>query len=358
MSHELRTPLNAILGFGQLLQIDGLEPKHREDVDQIVKAGRHLLDLINEVLDIARVEAGRLTLSLEPVAIDDAIREAVELIQPLAVERGLSMEVPDSEGLYVHADRQRLKQVLLNLLSNAVKYNVEQGTVTVEGRRAEGGRISITVTDTGVGIPAERVAQLFEPFDRLDADKRGVTGTGLGLALSKALVEAMGGSISVTSEVGKGSVFAIDLPQTEEQPAFHPDDITATPGPSAGDVERSLLYIEDNVSNLRLVENMLRLRPSYKISGAEQGRLGLELAAGSLPDVILLDLDLPDIPGVEVLRQLKASPSTQNIPVIIVTADATPGQNERLLAEGAVSYVTKPFDVAALLTAIDDALMS
>ena len=358
MSHELRTPLNAILGFGQLLQIDGLEPKHREDVDQIVKAGRHLLDLINEVLDIARVEAGRLTLSLEPVSIDEAIREAVELIQPLAVERALSIDVPDSDGLYVHADRQRLKQVLLNLLSNAVKYNVERGTVTVEGRRAEGGRVSITVTDTGIGIASGRVDQLFAPFDRLDADKRGVSGTGLGLALSKALLEAMGGSISVTSEVGKGSVFTIDLPQTEELPQLHPDDLPATPGPAAGGVERSLLYIEDNVSNLRLVENMLRLRPAYKISGAEQGRLGLELAAGSLPDVILLDLDLPDIPGVEVLRQLKASPATQNIPVVIVTADATPGQNDRLIAEGAVSYVTKPFDVAALLTAIDEALAS
>ena len=357
MSHELRTPLNAILGFGQLLQIDGLDTKHREDVDQIVKAGRHLLDLINEVLDIARVEAGRLSLSLEPVAVDEAIGEAVDLIQPLAVERKLRVSTSDGiESLFVRADKQRLKQVLLNLLSNAVKYNVEGGSVELGAREGSDGTVVLTVRDTGVGIPPHRVDQLFAPFDRLDADKRGVTGTGLGLALSKALVEAMNGSIAVTTDVGKGSTFEVSLPRAEEQPAIDASVPAPSPPLSSDGKQRSLLYIEDNLSNLRLVENMLRLRPSYKLTGAEKGSLGLELAAGAQPDVILLDLDLPDMPGSEVLRRLKASPETQDVPVIIVTADATPGQTQRLLSEGASAYVTKPFDVAVLLTAIDDVL--
>jgi signal transduction histidine kinase/ActR/RegA family two-component response regulator len=357
MSHELRTPLNAILGFGQLLQIDGLDPKHREDVDQIVKAGRHLLDLINEVLDIARVEAGRLSLSLEPVSVDDAIRESVDLIQPLAVERKLSLSVStDEAGLYVRADRQRLKQVLLNLLSNAVKYNVEGGSVELGAREGSRGTVVLTVQDTGVGIPPHKVDQLFAPFDRLGADRQGVTGTGLGLSLSKALVEAMDGSISVTTDVGKGSTFEVSLPRAQERPTRPSADAAPAPLPAVDRSKRSLLYIEDNVSNLRLVENMLRLRPSYKITGAEQGTLGLDLAAGTWPDAILLDLDLPDMPGSEVLRMLKAAPATQDIPVIIVTADATPGQKQRLMSEGAAAYVTKPFDVAALLTAIDQAL--
>jgi CheY-like chemotaxis protein len=316
------------------------------------------LDLINEVLDIARVEAGRLTLSLEPVSVEEAIRETVDLIQPLAIERDLSVSAPDADGLFVRADRQRLKQVLLNLLSNAVKYNVDRGSVEISAAVGDGGRVTITVKDGGVGIPPERIDDLFAPFDRLDADKRGVTGTGLGLALSKALTEAMGGSISVSTEVGKGSAFSIDLPRTEEQPVAVATEPAAALGLGGSGAERSLLYIEDNVSNLRLVENMLRLRPSYKLAGAEQGRLGLELATGSPPDVILLDLHLPDIPGVDVLRQLKAAPETRDIPVVIVTADATPGQKDRLIAEGAAAYVTKPFDVAALLTAIDDALAS
>lgn len=360
MSHELRTPLNAILGFGQLLQIDGVDPRQREDVDQIVKAGRHLLGLINEVLDIASVEAGRLTLSLEPVAVEEAFGEVTGLMRPLAQERNLQFTTPEKLGnLSVRADRQRLTQVLLNLVSNAIKYNIEGGKVALEVVRSEQGTLLVSVTDTGLGIPSDQIDQLFVPFDRLDADWKGVTGTGLGLALCKALVDAMNGSIFVTSEVGVGSKFVVELPEAQEQFVNHVAGGRSSPeGSVPRSITRSLLYIEDNLSNLRLVENMLRLRPGYHLTGTAQGSLGLELAESMNPDVILLDLDLPDIEGTEVLRRLKASSATRLVPIIIVTADASLSKKGRLTAEGAAAYVTKPFDVNVLLETLDMILES
>jgi PAS domain S-box-containing protein len=361
MSHELRTPLNAILGFARLLELDAQRPEDRESVEQIVKAGRHLLGLINEVLDIARIEAGELSLSLEPVRVGDAVQRVLDLARPLATARGIGLE---TTGLALHprhlwADQQRLQQVLLNLVSNGIKYNREGGRLTVSCEVVEEGRLRITVTDTGTGIPPALRARLFQPFDRLGAEQRGVEGTGLGLALSKRLVEAMGGTIGVESNQGEGSTFWVELLQTadpgEQQEQSERDaSELVTSGTQGGTV----LYIEDNFSNLRLVERAMTRHRGVRLIPATQGRLGLELARQHRPDLILLDLHLPDISGEQVLRELQADPRLQRTPVIILSADATPGQVERLVAAGARAYLTKPLDVRQLLLLVDEALPS
>jgi signal transduction histidine kinase/CheY-like chemotaxis protein len=360
MSHELRTPLNAILGFGQLLEMEALPAPQRESVEQILRAGRHLLGLINEVLEISRIEAGRLQLSLEPVPVLETLRQALELIRPSASELGVSLAAETiDEHLHVLADRQRLQQVLLNLLSNAVKYNRANGRVSVACSAAPGERLRIAVTDTGGGIAADKLARLFTPFDRLGAEASDVEGTGLGLALSKTLVEAMGGAMLVESRPGGGSTFTVEL--------------TLVAGPStvaAGTVERvepaitdaasprsrTILYIEDNLSNLRLVEALLRRRPGVRVLSAMQGRVGLELARAHRPDLILLDRHLPDGSGDQVFLDLRADAATRAIPVVILSADATPGGIQRLLEAGVRAYLTKPLDVHALLAVLDDTL--
>jgi PAS domain S-box-containing protein len=359
MSHELRTPLNGILGFAQLLEMESLPADHEESVAQILKAGRHLLGLINEVLDISRIETGRLQLSLEPVPVDETLRGALDIVRPMAAQQGieLSAGVADDRR-HVVADRQRLQQVLLNLLSNAVKYNRTGGAVGVSCEERAGGRLRILVTDTGPGIAPGKLERLFTPFDRLGAEATGVEGTGLGLALSKHLVDAMGGTLDVTSQVGVGSTFAVELPLTAA-----PVDTLERRGASptvrpearaeAREARMVVLYIEDNLSNLRLIEQMLARRPRATLLSAMQGRLGLDLAREHRPDLVLLDLHLPDVPGEEVLRRLLDEPRTREIPVIILSADATPGQVERLLAAGAQAYLTKPLDVRQLLALVD-----
>ncbi len=353
MSHELRTPLNAILGFGQLLQMQTLAPAQHDRVGHIVNAGRHLLGLINEVLDIARIEAGRVELSLEPVRVAEAVTEALDLIRPLGAERGVTIHAP-AEGpparQHVMADRQRLKQVLLNLLANAVKYNRTDGTVRLELGDGADGRLRLHVADTGVGIAPDKLNRLFTAFDRLGAESSDVQGTGLGLALSKRLVEAMNGEIGVQSTPGEGTRFWIDLPFAEspleaarrrrEEPADHGN---AEPGALAR--VHQVLYIEDNLSNLTLIEHLLAERPEIRLLTAMQGGLGLELARQHRPDLILLDLHLPDLPGWEVLAALQADEATRAIPVVVVSADATSRQVERLMKAGARSYLTKPLDV-------------
>ena len=355
MSHELRTPLNGILGFAQLLQMESLPADQEESVTHILKAGRHLLGLINEVLDISRIEAGRLQLSLEPVPVGDTLRGAVDLVRPLAAQRDIELvaEVADDHR-HVLADRQRLQQVLLNLLSNAVKYNRTRGAVAVSCEERSGGRLRMLVTDTGHGISPDKIERLFTPFDRLGADGAGIEGTGLGLVLSKHLVEVMGGTLDVTSQVGVGSTFAVEFPLTAA-----PADALKLPAASPtvqaerGEGRMVVLYIEDNVSNLRLVEQVLGRRPQTTLLSAMQGQLGLDLAREHRPDLILLDLHLPDVPGDEVLRRLREGPQTRGIPVVILSADATPGQVERLLAAGAQAYLTKPLDVRQLLALVD-----
>jgi len=358
MSHELRTPLNAILGFAQILEIGDLDAKERGSVRHILSGGHHLLELINEVLDIARIESGELKVSLEPVHVAEIVEEAVAMISPLAQRRQVDLASDGESCAHFHvvADRQRLKQVLLNLLANAVKYNREGGDVHVSCKSAGDEQLRIVVADTGIGIAEHDLVRLFQPFERLRQEGGDVEGTGLGLALTKRLVEAMGGEVHVDSAVGHGSTFCVDLPMTDELPkplVAAPEPASAAPlgAPSSG--PRTVLYIEDNASNVKLLEAILAGRPEVELMVAIQGRLGMELALEHRPDLVLLDLDLPDMPGDEVLRRLRADPRTATTRVVVVSADATPRQVERLLALGADDYLSKPFDIARLLALID-----
>jgi signal transduction histidine kinase len=352
MSHELRTPLNAILGFGQLLEMENLEEDQRESVGHILRAGRHLLGLINEVLDIARIEAGRLPISVEAVSIGNAVAEAVAMVRPIAADRhiDIDVDVTRDRNFHVLADRQRLKQVLLNLLSNAVKYNREKGKVWVSVDEVRGGRLGIAVADTGPGIPEHKLGALFTPFDRLGAEGSDVEGSGLGLALSKSVVEAMGGELSVRSTLGEGSVFSVELPLSQS-PMRSALDRHGEAGTRVGRVPGrvKILYIEDNLSNLRLIEQVLRLHSSAQLFTAMQGQMGLDLARRHDPDIILLDLHLPDMDGGEVLRRLRDDERTRHIPVVMITADATAGSIRRLLDKGANDYLSKPLNIRRFL---------
>jgi CheY-like chemotaxis protein len=314
------------------------------------------------VLDIARIEAGRLTLSPEPVELHATVREVLDLMGPLAAERRLRLTTTCAEDVeeYIVADRQRLKQVLLNLLSNAVKYNRDDGAITVSCRREGEDRVVIAVHDTGLGISAERLERLFTPFDRLGAEATAIEGTGLGLALSRRLMEAMEGRLEAETTPGTGSTFWIELPlatdpATTLSPAVGgpPEAVTA---PASGARARTVLYIEDNLSNLQLVQRVLARRAAVSLLSAMQGRLGLDLAQQHRPDLILLDLHLPDMSGLEVLRRLQTDARTQATPVIVLTADASPGQLGRLLAAGAYAYLSKPLDVLRFLELVDDVL--
>jgi signal transduction histidine kinase len=355
MSHELRTPLNAILGFGQLLDLeDELSAEQRESVQFILKAGRHLLDLINEVLDIGRVEAGQLSLSMEPVHVRELIDDTVQLIRPLAQQRAIAIEIdPAGRDHRVVADRQRLRQILLNLAANAVKYNRRSGSVRIACEEVAGQRLRILVSDTGPGLTPEQQGRLFIAFERLGADASGVEGTGVGLVLSQRLAVAMNGELGVTSSPGAGSTFWIELSLVEGA-ALPQEATTAAPGTAAAPVHPRpqpfvVLYIEDNLANLALMERVLASVPELVLHVAGDGRTGLELAARHRPDLILLDLHLPDQPGDEVLRHLWAEERTRPIPVVVVSADATPGQIRRLHEAGAHAYITKPLDVPQLL---------
>ncbi|MGZ7041804.1 MAG: ATP-binding protein [Thermoanaerobaculia bacterium] len=344
MSHELRTPLNAVIGFADLLARDSLTADQHESVTQVLKAGRLLLELINEVLDVSRIAAGHLSLSPEPVGVSEIIHEAISLIRPSAKAKQITITSSAGENLHALADRQRLKQVLLNLLSNAIKYNRPRGSVAVSWERSGRGSVLIHVADTGVGIGPDLMTRVFEPFDRLGAEQTDVEGTGLGLALSKGLVEAMGGSVTVRSIPNEGSTFTIDLALTEGQdpPDDDPSELAAN---TAFSQSHTVLYIEDNGANVRLVQRIFADRPELTVISAMQGRLGIDLAKQHRPSVILLDLHLPDLPGEEVFRQLQADPETNTIPVVVMSADATPGRVRRLLAMGVRDYITKPIDL-------------
>ena len=357
MSHELRTPLNAILGFAQLLEMDDLAPHQRENVAPILTGGHHLLKLINEVLDISRIESGRIQLSPEPVPVQEVLRETLDLVRPLAADAHVEVREEPFEERHVAADRQRLKQVLLNLLSNAVKYNRSGGTVTVSCGESGTGRLRISVIDTGPGISPEMRERLFVPFDRLGAERQGIEGTGLGLVLSRRLVEAMGGTLGVDSAVGQGSTFWVDLALVEA-PAGQPgrEHEVTVPRQERWEPAATVLYVEDNLSNFTLIERALAAHRNVKLLPAMQGRIGLDLAREHHPDLILLDLHLPDIDGDEVLARLRAELETREIPVIVISADATQGQIERLRAAGAREYLTKPLDIVEFLKAVDDVL--
>jgi signal transduction histidine kinase len=363
MSHELRTPLNAILGFGQLLRMDGSDADRRESAEQILKAGAHLLELINEVLEMSAVESGRTTMSLEPVRLSEVLGETIAMIRPLADagEIGFPETLPDGCDGYVLADRRRLRQVLVNLLANAVKYNVRGGSVWVRCAAVGESRLRIVIADSGIGIAEQDIERLFVPFERLRAEATAVEGTGLGLSLSKGLVEMMGGEIAATSIVGGGSTFSIDLPAAQAPPDAMPSASASASAsaqradqPRAGSPARTILYIEDNPSNVKLVQRILALRPEIELVVAMRGGLGIDLARKCDPCLILLDLNLPDVSGEEVLRRLKLDPQTVDTPVVVISADDTPGQRDRLRAQGATDYLSKPFEVAHLLEIVDE----
>ncbi len=345
MSHELRTPLNAILGFGQILEMHPLESEERAAVTQILKGGWHLLNLVNEVLEISRVEAGHLELLLEPIALSAVVRESCDLVRPLAEQREVHLE-ENALHLCPHhvmADPQRLKQVLINLLSNAIKYNVFGGRVEVLCEPRPDERIRISVRDTGPGLSVRDCEKLFTPFE----------GSGLGLALSQGMIRAMGGIIGVESAENKGSTFWIELPEVaapvEETFPVRESMEHHTSAPDGRTF--SVLSIEDNLSNLWLLEAILARRPEILLMPAMQ-----DLARQHLPDLVLLDLNLPDMTGAQVLEQLQNTPETASIPVIVISADAMPSQIERLMRAGARDYLTKPINVAQFLHTLNEAL--
>jgi PAS domain S-box-containing protein len=361
MSHDLRTPLNAILGFAQLLEMESLSAEQRESVRHILKGGAHLLGLINEILDIARIESGHLSLSPEPVAIGEIVRHVIELVRPLAAQRGIVFDddvVTVCGSRHLLADRQRLAQILLNLLSNAVKYNRKGGRVRLACEDVPDGRLRIKVSDTGAGIRPEKLTLLFQPFERLGAEQTGIEGTGLGLVLSRGLAEAMGGKLGVESEVDRGSTFWVELALADatDTRATIPAGERAEASSQDPGATGTVLYIEDNLSNRRLMERLLARRPGVRLVGAAQGQAGLDLARADRPDLILLDLHLPDMHGEEVLRRLWEDPNTRAIPVAVLSADATPMQATRLRAAGATTYLTKPLDVSEVLRLLDDTL--
>jgi PAS domain S-box-containing protein len=360
MSHELRTPLSAILGFAQLLEMDELDPRQGESVQHILKGGRHLLNLINELLEVSRIEArGKEALSLEPVHLATGLASAIDLVQPLAAERRIRIEkqLPDDYDRHVIADQQRLKQVLLNLLSNAVKTNRTGGSVTVAVEDTSADRIAVVVADTGDGIPTHLLERLFDPFERLGAEQSSTEGTGLGLTMAKVLVEAMGGTLGVESELGVGTIFRVELGLTE-RPALEQIDISALPSATSAMQfgSATLLLVEDNLSNFQLVEQIFSGRTDVNLLGAMEGNLGLDLARHHHPDLVLLDLHLPGLGGEEVLERLKADPRTQDIPVVVMSADATESRITRLLGAGAHDYITKPLDIRRFLEVVEGVL--
>jgi PAS domain S-box-containing protein len=364
MSHELRSPLNAILGFAQLINSDSPPPTpaQTESIDQILHAGWYLLELINEILDLAQIESGRLALSREPTSLTEVIFECQAMIEPQGQKRGIDMTFPQFDvPCFVDADRTRLKQVLINLLSNAIKYNKANGTVVVDVDRISGApdRIRVSVKDSGAGLPPDMLTQLFQPFNRLGQERSTEEGTGIGLVMSKRLVELMGGEIGVESTVGFGSVFWFEL-NSATAPHLavdrsEPAADTETHVPHGAPL-RTLLYVEDSPANLMLVEQLIARRPDMRLLTARDGDLGIQLARSRQPEVILMDINLPGIGGIEALRILRADPATAHIPIVALSANAMPRDVEKGLQAGFFRYLTKPIKVNEFMQTLDVAL--
>ena len=362
MSHELRTPLNAILGFAQVVE-SGLPPptlSQKRGLDQILKAGWYLLELINEILDLAKIESGRLTLSREPVSLDHLILECQAMIEPQAQKRDIGIHFPHFDApSFVLADRTRLKQVLINLLFNAIKYNKPGGTVAVDCQPVRTNWIRISIRDSGEGLAPEKLAQLFQPFNRLGKESGVEEGTGIGLVVAKQLVELMGGIIGVDSTVGVGTVFWVEMSLCEPPQLTHGVHDAATHfrhTHTDGAARRTLLYVEDNPANLQLVEELIARRPDLHLLSAADGHLGIEMAREFLPEVILMDINLPGINGIEVMKILRAEPATAYIPIVAISANAIPSDIKRGLDAGFFRYLTKPIVVSEFMDALDVAL--
>ena len=362
MSHELRSPLNAILGFAQLMESDTPPPTpaQKESIAQILQAGWHLLTLIDDILDLAKVEAKQVPLSREPVSLAEVMVECQGMIEPQAQQRGIRLVFPGFDvPCFVLADRTRVKQVLINLLSNAIKYSQPKGTVEVKCTGNAPERIRVSVGDTGAGLSPEQLAQLFQAFNRLGQEAGVEEGTGIGLVVAKRLVELMGGVIGVDSTVGEGSVFWFELSSVAEPHlSMEGAEAAALAQPQAprGSRPHTLLYVEDNPANLKLVEQIIARHPDIHLLTAVDGNSGIEIARGSLPDLILMDINLPDINGFEALRILRSEPATARIPVIAVSASAMPLDVERGLKAGFFRYLTKPIKVTKFMEAMDEAL--
>jgi signal transduction histidine kinase/ActR/RegA family two-component response regulator len=364
-SHELRSPLNAVLGFAQLLQLSDLNREDRDAVERILVAGRHLLALINELIDIARIESGDFSLSVEPVAVQPVIEETCQLMATLAADRSITISRPEScPGLATQADRQRLKQILINLVSNGIKYNRAGGTVTITCQAPGPGEITLEVADTGPGIQAADLERVFDPFERLGAEQTAIEGTGSGLPLARAFAQAMPGrltarSVPVTarSVPGEGATFTRILPRTGDltpEPSVDqliplqrvaPEDLTGT--------RMRILYIEDNPANIEVVSRFMKTRPDMRLRSVTSGQAGLEAVSREIPSLILLDLHLPGMHGDEVLRRLRANPATADIPVAILSAEAAPSVIRRMRASGVIAYLTKPLDLTELGELLD-----
>jgi signal transduction histidine kinase/AmiR/NasT family two-component response regulator len=362
MSHELRTPLSAILGFAQLMESGSPSPtaSQKRSIDQILQGGWYLLELINEILDLALIESGKLSLSLEPISLAEVMHECQDMIEPQAQKRGISVAFPQFDiPCFVEADRTRMKQIVINLLSNAIKYNKVGGSVVVDHVTSAPGRIRIRVKDSGEGLSADKMTQLFQPFNRLGQEASGEEGTGIGLVTTKRLIELMGGSIGAESTVGTGSVFWIELNLTAEpQPAAGAAKPTAAARAqvNADAQSRTLLYVEDNPANLMLVEDLIGRRPDIRLLSARDGNRGVEIARASRPDVILMDINLPGISGVKALRILAEDPTTAHIPVIALSANAIPRDIEKGLEAGFFRYLTKPIKVNEFMETLDMAI--
>ena len=368
LSHELRTPLNVILGFAQLIEsgVPPPAPSQKQSLEQILTAGRYLLELANEILDRALIESGQVTFSQEPVSVGEILNECQAMILPQAKRRHIDMTFPVFDrDCYVKADRTRVKQVLMNLLLNAIKYNKLGGAVAVEYKMTRPDTVRICVRDTGKGLTVEQLSQLFQPFNRLGQEAGEEEGAGIGLVVSKQLVEVMGGTIGASSTVGEGSVFWIDLdttaapqltpPDGARAPAVHPPIAEASPSPNSVSL-RKVLYVEDNPANLELVRQLIVRHANLRLFTATDGALGVASARANHPDVILMDLNMPGMNGREALKILRNDPSTAHIPVIALSANAMPRDIESGLKAGFFNYLTKPIEVTQFMKALDLAL--
>lgn len=360
MSHELRTPLNAILGFSQILQdSENLNEDELSDVAEIYKAGTHLLTLINEVLDLSAVESGRLNFSFEPVSIKVVVEECCQLLAPLALKRQIQMEC-DIDGAYmVRVDRGRLKQILLNLLSNALKYNRDQGRVRVSTELMQDDIIRIRVEDTGAGLSQVQLAELFKPFNRLGKEQDGVEGTGIGLALSKSLTELMGGKIGVESQAGVGSVFWLDFPKaytTAQNHQSRADKLSDAEARRPAEKAKTILYVEDNPANLKLVAHVLSSRENLNLLSALSPQAAIEMALDQPVDLVLMDLNLPEMSGFDLMALLKREQAFQEVPFVAISADATKTTIVKAIESGFVDYLSKPIDIKRFNTLIDNLL--